>query len=49
MEPERLHFSATNWQQEQTVSIKVDQDDIAPSGVGIATCALQVFQYLQLV
>ncbi|CDI80607.1 hypothetical protein, conserved [Eimeria acervulina] len=32
VEPERLHFSATNWQQEQTVSIKVDQDDIAPSG-----------------
>ncbi|CDI82519.1 hypothetical protein, conserved [Eimeria praecox] len=32
VQPEVLRFTASNWQQGQTVSLKVDQDDIAPSG-----------------
>ncbi|OEH77174.1 hypothetical protein cyc_05223 [Cyclospora cayetanensis] len=31
VQPETLHFSAGNWQEEQTVVLKVDQDDFAPA------------------
>ncbi|CDJ29125.1 uncharacterized protein EMH_0018570 [Eimeria mitis] len=32
VQPDLLHFSASDWQQEKTVLLKVEQDDIAPIG-----------------
>ena len=34
VKPDTLHFTADNWQREQTVVLKVEQDDVAPAEVG---------------
>ncbi|CDJ49025.1 hypothetical protein, conserved [Eimeria brunetti] len=39
VKPELLQFNASNWNRDQTVWLQVDQDDIAPPGVGIETLA----------
>lgn len=35
--PEILHFTEDNWQEEQTIVLRVYQDDVAPSPVGHRT------------